>query len=691
MSNWRNLLVVVAILALLTTVLPACSEGDYIPPGGDASTEVDLPQAPSTEPETSLSTTAQNILNQIAEIEPSEPAALGPLLYASQDLDEAINDGSVSEDEAEDLEDELTLKFSAWVRAMMDEIDPTEADSLKDFFDMQAIQELEEWDKYTDPETRQYKEEQMTEKFSQWIRSRMDEIDPTQADHLKLFFWMQAIQATEKWDKYTSADAKQYKEEQMREKFNEWVRNRMDEIDPTQADHFKYFFWMQAIQETEKYEEYATPDTHEYKEEQMGEKFNEWVRNRVNELDPNDPNYLDELEYLRIIQYTEKYEKYVTAETHAYKEQQLKQKYGDYITNLVNSLNPIVPGFMQDLHELMTLQNSDIYNELCPEEVKLYKNEQIRLLLASEPGQLPHIVGTFPENGQTDVPLDQPILIAFDQPMMMDSLWWAVDLLPQVEYTITLMDDYILLAIPLERYEAGTTYTFRVGPPAITSSGMPLQEDNFLQFTTVESGPVPRVLETTPVNGQFDASPGQTIEIYFSQPMNPASVESGIETSPTIKYAVQWLQGNTVAVLQPLEPLEFNTTYTVSISPAVLSATGVPLEGGYDLSFFTGLEDPPEISGTSPADGQIDIPRNYTIEICFERPMDTASVEAALEVTPNFDYTVTWRENNFVMRIIPLTELDPFTTYSIVINVGAKSDLGIPIEIIASFSFTTGK
>ncbi len=151
---------------------------------------------------------------------------------------------------------------------------------------MQAVQGTSEYEEYTDPQTKQYKEEQMGKKFNEWVRNRVDEINPTNPNDLKYFFWLQTIQQTEKYDELATDDTKQYKEEQMGEKFNEWVRNRVDEINPTNPNDLKYFFWLQTIQQTEKYDEFATPETHNYKESQLRQKFNEWVENILTDLTP---------------------------------------------------------------------------------------------------------------------------------------------------------------------------------------------------------------------------------------------------------------------------------------------------------------------------------------------------------------------------------------------------------------------
>ncbi|HEY94672.1 MAG TPA: hypothetical protein G4O15_07010 [Dehalococcoidia bacterium] len=650
------------------------------PPGGQEPKPGEEPSQPAQ--------AEDSLIDIFKSIDPSKPESLAGLLAASQELDDAVEDGDISEDEAEEAGNELKKKFSDWVRARIDEIDPSEEGALKELFDLQAVQATEEYDKHTDPATKKYKEEQMTEKLSDWVRNRMDEIDPSKADNLKFFFWMQAIQATEKYEQHCDAETQEYKHEQMGEKFNEWVRNRMDEIDPDNADDLKYFFWMQTIQGTEKYEEYTTSDTHNYKEEMMGEKLNEWVRNRVDELDPNDPDFMDNLEKLRLIQYTEKYEKFVTEETHAYKTYHVKQKLGDYITNLVNALLPGTPDFMKKLSDLTDLQQADTYKTYCPPAVKEFKSKTVSTKLTGEPGDGFRVAGSYPESGRSEVTVDQLIIIAFNQPVDPTLVSENISLLPHVETSITLIDENLLVLRPLELLEPDTTYTLVVGPPAVSASGLILEDIYEIQFDTSDSTDIPKVINTLPANGQIDASSGQSIEIQFDQPMIPSAVENALTISPAFDHVIAWSGNESVMLIRPLGPLDANTYYSIGIDSSAVAANGAHLARDYGLKYATGIMSAPSVWGSLPFDGQEGVPSNHPIQIVFDHPMDTASVENALYIFPDVEYTTEWLENNFVLRIKFVDGLTPGIRYSIQVYRSARSAYGIAMGDTSKITFT---
>ena len=535
-------------------------------------------------------------------------------------------------------------------------------------------------------------EEELGAKFNDWVRNRVDDIDPSDPNSLPEFFMLQRVQRTQAYEDLVDPDTHEYKEEQMRERFNDWVRNRVDDIDPTDPNSLPDFFKLQKVQWTEKYDELATTDTHEYKEEQMKKKFNEYIENLVNGLDPNDPNFEEELEKLRLIQRSDKYSRLITQLMHQWKEEQLKVKFGQYVGNLVDALDPSLANFMENLNELIQLQKSETYQELCPAEVKQAKNEQIKVKVTEEPGEIPKVRGTLPGYEQTDVPVSQSVLIAFDQPMEPLSVMETFEVHPAVEGHLEWLEsNAIMLFEPLEFWDFDATYEIYIGMGAMSEAGMLMEEAYEFGFTTGESGEVPRVVGTLPHDGQADASGTQPIEIYFDQPMTPASLEAAIEVSPALDYAILWAEDNTIARLHPLAPLGNNAAYTVDIGTEAMSAGGLPLAEGHRFSFITGILPTPHVLGTLPLDGQVDVPPNHPIRIVFDWPMEPASVEATLEVSPGVEYSTTWLEANFVLLIETTEPLATKTIYIFEIGTTAMSTDGLPLEEGFRFSFITGE
>lgn len=644
----------------------------------------------TTDTSSTPSTTYTNVSNQIAGVNPSSPSSLADIFKAAQDINKAKADGAVSEEEAGELDNELKGKFDAWTKATVDDIDPTKPESLKDFFDLQAVQGTAEYDKYVSPETKQYKEEQMTNKFNEWVKNRVDEIDPSDPNAIKPMFDLQVIQGTEKYDELATADTKNYKEEQLGQKLNEWVRNRVDEIDPTNPDDLKYFFWMQTIQGTDKYDEFATPETHEYKESEMKRKFNEWVENRVNDLDPDDPDFLKKLEMLRVIQLSDKYDKFIIASIHEWKENTLREKLDEYVRDLLSGLNPFMPTFWEDLNKLIEFQMSDIYQELCPMSTKQFKQTQLTGMLTQPLGPPPFVAGAYPLFEQSNVALDQTIMIVFNQPMEIGSVIAAIEITPEIQFSITpaLEEPFIFLLDPTGYLKSSTDYTVTINQNAFSLAGIAIMETFECSFKTKETGGIPAVVATNPVDGAIGNMVGQPITITFNQSMSTTATESAINIYPDFEHSIVWSNNNTEAMIQSHAPLTPDTVYSVRIETDAISVDGIHLTDDYSFSFITGIRNLPQVIGVMTDTAQGNIPSNFPIQIVFDRSMDTQSVETMLTISPDIEYTITWYEADMVLRIQPESILQAGTTYTVTIPMGVISSFGLPMADDYEFNFT---
>ena len=140
--------------------------------------------------------------------------------------------------------------------------------------------------------------------------------------------------------------------------------------------------------------------------------------------------------------------------------------------------------------------------------------------------------------------------------------------------------------------------------------------------------------------------------------------------------------------IRPLGPLEANTYYSVDIDSSAIAENGAHLERAYGLLFATGIMSAPSVWGSLPFDDQEGIPSNHPIQIVFDHPMDVASVEDAIYIFPEVEYTTEWLENNFVLRIMFTDGITPGTRYSIQVYRAARSTYGISMDHTSKITFT---
>ncbi len=174
------------------------------------------------------------------------------------------------------------------------------------------------------------------------------------------------------------------------------------------------------------------------------------------------------------------------------------------------------------------------------------------------------------------------------------------------------------------------------------------------------------------------------IDIEFSEPVRVSTAESRFRIDPVIDGAFTW-NGST-AIFTPSRKLPQDATFTISIAPGVED-----LQGNVDP---TGLEEwafatvgPPVVLRTTPADGADSVALDGTIDLFFDRLMDTASVETAITIEPAAAIRLSWRGSVVTVSLGP--GLAPGTTYTVRVGSDATdtggSRLGAPFQI----TFTT--
>ena len=139
---------------------------------------------------------------------------------------------------------------------------------------------------------------------------------------------------------------------------------------------------------------------------------------------------------------------------------------------------------------------------------------------------------------------------------------------------------------------AGVVHGIALGTATITAS---VNGQSGSTVLTVGPGPILTVSSATPAANALNVGIGGSIKITFSEPINAATATAsnirlatgGATVAGTIAVA-----GN-VVTLTPASPLtEFNTVYTVTISPSVSSTAGNYLAASQASTFTTTLLDP---------------------------------------------------------------------------------------------------
>jgi hypothetical protein len=93
------------------------------------------------------------------------------------------------------------------------------------------------------------------------------------------------------------------------------------------------------------------------------------------------------------------------------------------------------------------------------------------------------------------------------------------------------------------------------------------------------------------------------------------------------------------------------------------------------------------VAATYPEDGATGVPLDANLVIAFAQPMDRASVEEATSIAPEKALAFSWEGQT--MTVVPFTDWEPATTYTLTIATTAVAADGTPLEEPLLLSFTT--
>ena len=257
----------------------------------------------------------------------------------------------------------------------------------------------------------------------------------------------------------------------------------------------------------------------------------------------------------------------------------------------------------------------------------------------------PVVVAVSPSVGATGVPLNASGFIQFSQALMASTVNSStVYMMDQnsnlVPCTVTLLSSGNTIQIkPSSPLTAGTsqtsTYYFVYVTTGVqNSSGVPLAGYDFYFYTgTAADTTAPTVLGVAPLNNQKNVGLNGLVEVTFSKPINPLTVNSttvslSYGSTPTqIPTTVTFDSTNTYVTFTPVEPLPASTTIKVTIS-GVQDVAGNSVTT-QSTTFVTGAAadtTAPTVVSYSPASGATNVPTNASVVLQFSEPMNLSSI-----------------------------------------------------------------
>ncbi len=313
---------------------------------------------------------------------------------------------------------------------------------------------------------------------------------------------------------------------------------------------------------------------------------------------------------------------------------------------------------------------------------------------------VPVVLNVNPANGAVNVPLNQKITATFSEPMN------STTILAGGTFTLAVAGGGAAVAgsvsysaasntaifAPAANLAASTHYTATITTAAQSAGGNALANNFVWSFTTGTTSNVtaPVVISTVPLPGATNVPTNTLLTATFSKVMDPATVTApgtfflavtagGAAVAGTVHYA------GATATFAPTAALAANTQFTATITTAAKDLTGNALAANYLWNFTTGAGPDaiaPTITLTSPADADIAVSLNKTINATFSKPMDPVSLLAPGTFTLAVAGAggaavvgiVTYDAVNNIATFTPSANLLPNTSYTATVS-NAATDL----------------
>ena len=222
------------------------------------------------------------------------------------------------------------------------------------------------------------------------------------------------------------------------------------------------------------------------------------------------------------------------------------------------------------------------------------------------------------------------------------------------------------------------------------------------------NGTAPTVLSISPFNGAIGVPLNAQVQVQFSAPMNRSTFSLGNSGSATVFFqdtitnhevpgTILVDASGTIATIAPSEMLPAGRQFVVYVSDAssVQDSCGDNLPG-QQFSFTTKFGNDltgPALTGTSPENGDTNIPLNAQVVLEFSNQLDPITSQTGFSMTTGGNAvpgTFTYSLNDETVSFTPAALLTPTTSYTVNYTAQITDTAGNSLTNPGSLTFTTG-
>jgi len=317
----------------------------------------------------------------------------------------------------------------------------------------------------------------------------------------------------------------------------------------------------------------------------------------------------------------------------------------------------------------------------------------------------PNVVAQRPGNGATAVPINNSVVIYFNEAMNASSVQGAVHVSQNgnaINGTVQATENgQVATFIPNAPFPPGTNIQVAVDTTALDLDGN--TSYNYQgSFTTAadNSNAALQLIAAGPASGTHPIPTNAVLDFEFSEPLDTTKLTN---TSVQCQQFQSWVQTSVLPIgngsmLQVIRRFPFapNADIRCSLDPSITGVNGLQLSGGASVGYTTGAAadtTAPRIVSVSPPNGWTNVGDNSYIRLIFSEPINPLTVNPNTVQLSGGGYalvpdSISFTNNNQSVMIVPHAPLPDSTVMTLEIN--GVTDLAGNAVAPQTTQFTTG-
>ncbi len=327
------------------------------------------------------------------------------------------------------------------------------------------------------------------------------------------------------------------------------------------------------------------------------------------------------------------------------------------------------------------------------------KEEDLTDILLPGISSPPVILAAYPPDGTQGLDRTQGFWVVFDQPMDERQTERAFTLTGpsgRIQGAYSWQNGTRMEFTPSRQLDDAGQYFVRVAASAESIAGIDLESEYRATFSLSADTEGPSIVSSIPADGEQGVAVDSDIEITFSEAVDFASLQNGINLSPSVSFVIAMSPDGRTVTIQPSSNLVVGIRYTLSLTEDIQDLDGNPLANPDVISFFTGTDfEPPEILSVTvagqtltPGTTTTGIDKNGPIVVQFSEPMSEMLTEGGVRLSPSADVDISWNPAGDTLTLDPIA-LDSEESYEISISDSAEDLAGNKLSNPGDYPFFT--